>query len=538
MSWSRTRLGGPTCGLLLLLALAGGLRADEIDDIAAQPADVALPRLEALLEQATAAGDEPRVARLQRVLADIHLRTGAPYAALPHLEARARRWKQPGDRVAYAEALVAVARQNMAARSMGRSVTPFLRDAVQAVEGLNLSPRAAADGLPVLPPALRARLVLVAVETHYLLQEYDEALAALHAAAGGHLDTLGGLPEERRSAVHDLWGRVLYARERYEEAAAAFGRAGNRLAAAAAWDAARLPEKSVPLYAEAIRARPADAALIGRALAGVRFTGAHALLLEGLAGVEVPAGRDGVPLLLARAELLEACGAAKDALPLLRDVAERDETNAEALVTLGRLLIVTGDAESEAVWDEAAGAYTAALERDPAHEGALAGLSFIAGRDFDRLWKAWRDERVVRRCLAVQQAMVEATPDDALAWSNLGNTLRVLGRVEASLAAYARAREANPFDPTVESDAGLALSAAGRADEALKAYLRSLELDPGHLAGRQNAARALWLQGDDEGAARHLGAAAQTARAVGRSPSTYRFLLARAWRTARRPSLR
>ena len=131
--------------------------------------------------------------------------------------------------------------------------------------------------------------------------------------------------------LRDFQGRVLYAQGDYAAAAEAFERAPSPLAAAAAWDAARRPDKSVPIYAAAIRANPTDATLMERALAGVRFTGAHAALLAALADVETPVGLDGVPLLRARAEMLESSGAPKDALPLLRDLAERDESSADAV---------------------------------------------------------------------------------------------------------------------------------------------------------------------------------------------------------------
>lgn len=516
--------------------------ADDIDDAAALPADKAVPALEALLDAARKAGDGERLYRVHEVLGEIHMRRGEPYAALEHFEGRLKaRGRKPADRIAYAQALLAVAKSNIASGGMGRQIQPFLRDALDTVKDLSLARpvdgKAHEGKLPV-PPPLRAALALVVVEAHYLLGDMEAASAALAQAHTGKQPLVGGLPEGFLAPLRDLRARVRYAQRRYADAAQDWLAAGNLLGAAAAFDAARMPEKSMPIYADRIRAAPHDAALIARALAGARFTRAQGTLLGLLDGLEPPAGKAGVPLLLARASLLEDAGRAREALAPLREAAARDEKDERALVDLGRLLVVTGDKADEATWDAAADAYIEAIRRRPASERAALGLQFIARRDFGRLWRVWRNPRVRARCVRVQQAVVAADPEDAVALGDLGNILRVLGRHEESLAAYARAREANPFDPGVESDAGLALSGAGRDADALAAYERSLELDPGHLAGRQNAARAHWLAGRDDAATAHLGAAVRTARAVGRSPGTYRFLLERMWRTRRDPTVR
>lgn len=264
-------------------------------------------------------------------------------------------------------------------------------------------------------------------------------------------------------------------------------------------------------------------------------------MLDAVAEVEIPAGVAGIPLLRARAELAEGCGRIPEALTWLQDAARRDPEDAAALVAVARLRgiqALSGDAVDEDLLDSSAEAYMAAIGRDGDNEAAAAGLSWLANHDYGRLWRMWRNPRVRERCLRVQEALAQAVPDDAWAWGNLANTLRVLGRTDDALAAYATARAANPYDPSLRSDEGLALSAAGRPAEALAAYEASLELDGGHLAGRQNGARGLYLLGRDAEAAAHLGAAARTARAIGRSPGTYRFLLDRTWRAGRRSDLR
>lgn len=513
---------------VIVLASAGLVRAaDPIEEAAALPPAEALLKLEGLLEQADAGKRARDVLRIRRHLGRLYVAAGQPYAALVHLESAADAGldgEHAIDRLHYAEALLAVAKQNIQNQGMGRNVNPFLRDALTAAgQTGDFKGRAART-------ALLQRKHLVLVEAHYLLGELVAAAQAWETASK-QLDPVG-------PRLDDLLARVRYAQRRWSEAGEAFERAGNELGAAAAWDAARKPERSVPIYARRIAADPGNAGLLSQALRGVRYTGAHAALLEALEAIDVPAAAAGLELLLARAELLEASGRAAEALPLLRDAADRDKQDARALLQLARLIVLAGDAADESMWDRAADAYAQAIGRDPESTAAVEGLSWIASRDYGRLWNTWRDARVTRRCVFVQMALVEALPDDALAWMNLGNTLRVLGRTAEALNAYKRAIEANPFDPAVRSDYGLALSAAGKPSEALEAYEKSLELDASHLAGRQNAARALWLTGENEAAEAHLGAAIRSARAVGRSCGTYRFLLDRIWRTRQDPRLR
>lgn len=482
------------------------------------------------LAAGTVAGeDEPSLAALLSK-AEAELAAGETQKALELLEKAQERFpKDPRARVRSVELLLGIAKTNIASGAMGRNVNPFLRDAVDTAQPLSVGP----DG--GLETALRARLVRAVIEARFLLQELDEALDALDRAK------IDSLPAEVRPAIHDLAARVHYAQRSFEKAAAAFEASGNAMAAASAYDAARKPEKSMPLYAAAIRAAPSSTFALDRAMAAVRFHKAHATLLAALEDLSVPEGRDGIPLLRARAELLEGSARIPEALPLLKDAAGRDEADPAPLVALGRLLglqAMAGDAVDEALLDASADAYIAAIQRAPEDEAAAAGLGWLASQDYGRLWKRWRDARITERCLRVQRALTVAVPDDAWAWGNLGNTLRVLGQHAASLAAYAKAREANPYDPAILSDEGLALAGAGRLEDAWKAYEASVALDAGHLAGRQNAARSLYLMGRLDEAAKHLGAAARTSRAIGGRTGTYRFLMDRAWRAGRRSGLR
>jgi tetratricopeptide (TPR) repeat protein len=521
-------------GLLALGAWLPGVgrtaRADEVDDLAARSDADAGAALEALLDKARAAKDTARVARLDEVLARRYERAQAWDRAVPHLEALVESGGGPKLRIRYAEALVHVAQANIATQGPGLNVAPFLRDAVDAVSSLPPGPDKRYD------ESWRARLVAVVAQARHLLQDPEAALDWLARAK------IDSLPEAARPGLHDLRARILYAKHAWEESAAEFERAGNPIAAASAWDAARRPDRSVPIYAKALHAAPSDKALIARALASARYNKAHGELLAALADIPVPAGADGAPLLMLRSQLLEAGGKEAEALAQAKLAAARTKVDTAPLVAVGRLTILAAGPEpGEDAWDAAADAYMEALARDPESTAAAQGLNWIAGRDYARLWNTWQDGRVAGRCVRVQEALTRAMPDDALSWANLGNTLRVLGRTDDALAAYQKACEANPYDPAVRSDQGLAFSAAGRPQEALAAYEESVRLDSGHLAGRQNAARMLMLSGkpgDLDRAAEQLGAAVRTARAVGSSPDTYRYLLDRIWRIRRDPALR
>ena len=512
------------CVAVAILLATSFVHADEIDDAAKLPADEAVPKLESLLEKAEASEDQAAALRIHAWLAGFRLQEGEPYAALQHLEVLARERGGAADKITYGEALIAVARGNLQGNSTAAGIVPYCQDALEA-----LKPCANDTSLS---DALRARCLLARGEAYYILRYYDKAVEAFAALDPTRLAT----PMADR--LLDLLARSQYAAGKYLDAAMTFRALGNDLGAAAAYDAAKRPEKSVPIYARALAARPTDAGLLRRAQQGATFAGGEARLLAALEDIAVPEGRAGVPMLLTKADLLEAVSRTQEALAPLQDAAGRDPADPRASARLGRLILLTGDVESDQTWDDAANAYREALRRDPEFEAASAGLYYIAGRDYKLLWNRWRDPRLRDRCLVVQEALVEALPDDPLAWSNLGNTLRILGRTDDALRAYEKAREANPYDPSIRSDQGLALSAAGQDEAALKAFLDSIELDAGHRAGRQNAARSLWLKGEDEAAAKQLGAAIPSARAVGTSPGTYVFLLGRTWRTTRRPDLR
>ena len=283
-----------------------------------------------------------------------------------------------------------------------------------------------------------------------------------------------------------------------------------------------------------LRAPGLDGALIEEAVAAARYAGAQAELAGVLATLDVPDDLRAV-WLTARGRLAAALGEHDDALAFLEAAADADPASAAPLYELGQVLLAGPGDDAQTKADAAAGVWLEALQRAPNDERVLAVLWDQAGRDYAT---AWRSPRALARSIRLQQGIVEAQPDDGLAWGNLGNTLRVAGRLEEALAAYDRAHALEGSDPVLASDRGLVLSALGRKDEALDAFLAAAALDPEYDAAWQNAARLQWRAGRDDEAAASLGKGLWSMRRAGKGAGRYRFLLERTWRTRQREALR
>lgn len=526
---SHGRLGGSRWVLsgvaALCLAMGSQLaRADEIDEALKATPDVALERIDAwLAELGNGEADLPRLARLLRARAALQRLLGRPAAAVADHEALAARGvATPQDTLAHAQALEEAGRIE-AQRPQGGSVGAYFEDA-----------------LAVLAPLLRAPVqgetALRALDLEAtLLEALGRGEAALRSRARV---ALAELPESWRGYWSDAQARLHYGLAQYEQAAEAFLQSGNEAAAAAAFDAAGLGERSVPIYATLLAQRPTDAALAAQALQGARYGKVTRALAQALAAIEVPAGEDGLELLLLHATLREESGDPIGALAGFEQAAERVPLDARAWKGIARTVPRSG-AEAELATRRAIQAWEKALLLDPEDPEAIEGLSWYAGADYQRLWRLGPEHPLAQRCLRLQEALVAASRgEDGIILGNLANTLRVLGRSAEAVATYERARAANPYDPDVTSDMGLALSAAGEPEQALAAFLEAVALDPSNLSARQNAARLLWRGGMDLEAAEQLVAAARSARAVGRPWGVYLHLLDRAWRTHRSPEKR
>ena len=90
---------------------------------------------------------------------------------------------------------------------------------------------------------------------------------------------------------------------------------------------------------------------------------------------------------------------------------------------------------------------------------------------------------------------IAAHPRDARLHSQMGTTLRALGRREAASASYRRALDLEPRDANHYSNLGNMLLDLGRQEEAAANYRRGLQLEPGHAVLHNNLAAALREQG-------------------------------------------
>ncbi len=511
---------------VLALSIAGVSQAEDAsieDSVAkalAQEPQAALATLESLLAKAVAAGpkDSKDIRIVREAIATLLVEQGNAYGSLEHWEALVRDHLHAPHRVQYAEALIAVARVNQARGSTAAGSLPYLMDAVKALDNI--------EGWASVRDDAQwwGRAVNAKAQAYYFQTKFDDVVTYLTE------ERLASVSDAYRRAAYDVLALSHYARKAYEEAAKAYEAVGNVRGAAAAWAAAKDGDRAIRLYVDLLTSGPLDLALLREAVNAARYAGGHAVLEQALAEIEAPEGLQG-ELLLARCDLLAELGRGEDTVPLLKEAALKT-LDPRPLTRLGRLYLVRsgGDEQGRA---DATEVYLEALRRAPEDPQAVAGLWHIAGRDYRDLWLTRGEGPGAERTVRIQRALVEAMPDDGTALANLGNTLRVIGRTEDALASYEKAMEAEPYDPTIVSDYGLALAAAGRFEEALDAYERSVALDAGHLAGRQNAARALWLAGDDTRASAHLAAGIRTARALERGAMTYRFLLDRAWRTTK-----
>lgn len=469
--------------------------------------------LEAALDKSeNAEARAPLVAALGRVLVD----AGETYAALQHLQEAVELRGTPGDHLTLGEALLSIARRN-AASGTGRwiQIVPYLEDAILAAE--------ACEG----DAASHDRRLALVGEARYWM---GEPAAAVEAWDQLRSDERTG-PEFARIA--DLHARTLHGLGRYEDAAAAFARAGSPRGVASALAAARKGPEAIAVYARLLKEAPTDPQLLHEAVTAARYAGAQAELAGALADLEVE-GADRAPVLVARALLAESSGAPEAAERLATAATEANAKSPRAWYELGRLRLVSAGGRDDPL-DAALEALTRALALAPGDEALIALLWDLAGRDYALLW---RSPPAGQRSLAAQRALVAATPDDELAWANLGNTLRVTGYLDEAVEAYDQAVAIEDADPSILSDRGLALSGRGEAGPALEAFLAAVRVDPDYDAAHQNAFRQHWLAGRDEDAARHLAEAERRTRAAGGNWVRYRFLLDRVYRTGRRPDVR
>lgn len=519
--------------LLACLAWAVGgpaARAEDApeDALAAAHAALSAGRLEqaceafrGLLEQALAqpAPDPARVATLRRGLGTALIALQQPFEALDALEPLARDGT-PSDAVLYAEALVGHARA-AAAEGSGTRIAPYLDDALAAL--------ARAEGVATLQ-AQRLRLV---GEAHLLAGRPEEAVRAWSAVPWSDPPTEG----ERWT-----WGRLartLYDLGRFQASAQAYERLGELRGAAAAWAAAREPDKALALYAAHLASGATDAALLEDAVAAARYAGGGERLEALLEGVSAT-GAGAVNVLRARARLAEHRADHARAVELLRTALAAPEGRDDVGlgIDLVRVLLRVSGGDPQAPRQEAFQTLMGAFKVHPDDARLKEVLLALAQQDLSQAWQAYPDGRPLERSVAAQRALLAQQPDDALAWANLANTLRVQGEIHPALTAFAEALRLAPDDATIRNDYGLCLKAAGRAADAEAEFQRALSSDPSLLAAWQNLARAHARAAREDQARQALEQAVRAARTAGAPWMLYRALSDRAWRASHRPDRR
>jgi serine/threonine-protein kinase len=172
----------------------------------------------------------------------------------------------------------------------------------------------------------------------------------------------------------------------------------------------------------------------------------------------VPVSAQSVPLLLALGERLGAAGG--DPTAFLKRVQKAHPADFWANLILGDALLATAPVE-------AGGYYRAALASRPE-----AAVAYTALGDALKMQKL-RDEAIEYYRRAVQM-----DPTYARGHTNLGNILNDAGRMEEAIACYRRALEADPNYAWAHLGLANTLRDAQRMDEALEHFRRHHALDP------------------------------------------------------------
>jgi len=97
-----------------------------------------------------------------------------------------------------------------------------------------------------------------------------------------------------------------------------------------------------------------------------------------------------------------------------------------------------------------------------------------------------------RRAMVAQiESFLASNPDDAQAWLQLAHVAYDLQDWPRAVNAYQRYLELAPADPDILSDLGVSLRGVGRGEEALAAFDRAQEIAPQHWQSRFNEAVVL-----------------------------------------------
>jgi tetratricopeptide (TPR) repeat protein len=150
-------------------------------------------------------------------------------------------------------------------------------------------------------------------------------------------------------------------------------------------------------------------------------------------------------------------GAPKMGVPLLRRALKAGGDNPGSRFNLARALFDAGElVEAEA------------LAAAPGQPDAMRRLHADILKALGRLWEA---------AMAYQQ-IVDANPQDADSWNNLGNVRHELGELETALAALQQARSLRPDSAIIHTNMGRVLASMSRYEDSSVVFQEAVRLDP------------------------------------------------------------
>jgi len=88
--------------------------------------------------------------------------------------------------------------------------------------------------------------------------------------------------------------------------------------------------------------------------------------------------------------------------------------------------------------------------------------------------------------IAALERQTKAEPENAKAWTELGNAYFDSNQYEAAISAYQKSLELNPGNANVWTDMGVMYRRAGKPEEAIKAFDEAIAADPKHEVSRMN----------------------------------------------------
>ncbi|MBV9637608.1 MAG: tetratricopeptide repeat protein [Methylobacteriaceae bacterium] len=121
--------------------------------------------------------------------------------------------------------------------------------------------------------------------------------------------------------------------------------------------------------------------------------------------------------------------------------------------------------------------YQGALDRDPQYGRAHAGVSRTHTHEWRHSWSP-DPEASLRRAVASAVSAIEADPNDARGYAQLGFVRLYAKEHDLSLASYRRALALNPNDASILAEYADALAHSGQPEEALALYRKAMRLNP------------------------------------------------------------